>query len=84
MLMPIFALKDESAPLAAPAAVDPAAPAEAVEEPPAAAPPAEAELPVVPLEEVVLAALVAFAAAWNASNDLAAVGLTAKTIPEAQ
>ena len=42
--------------------------------------------PVVELVPVVVlaAAAVAFAAAWKASKDLAAVGLTANTIPFAQ
>jgi len=41
------------------------------------------ELPAEAEVEVVLEA-VAFAAVWNAEKDLAAVGLTAKTIPFAQ
>lgn len=55
-----------------------ASPVVAVLDADAAEPDAEAEV------EAVLLAAVAFAAVWNASNDLAAVGLTAKTIPAAQ
>ena len=78
MLIP----KLESAPLAAPVEVPeladvPAAPA--VDEPV----PAEAD-PAAPDADVVEFDPVAFAAAWKASKDLVAVGLTAKTIPIAQ
>jgi len=38
-------------------------------------------VPLVPLVLVVLLEAVALAAAWNASKDLVAVGLTAKTMP---
>ena len=80
-LTPLPVPKEVRAPLAAPAAepLEPAVPADAVEEPPEPAAP-DALLPVEPVVEVLFED-VAFAAAWNASNDFAAVGLTANTIP---